>query len=121
MALGNDPGPLIGPLLVNVAFVLVRDPETKRGLAITPVKFGISFTRRTMNQANALVNVYLDGTVAQAVPGSRVVLQQTASPTGDGPPADHFVECAPSVQPTSTANGNFVEELAVENVRAVEI
>ncbi len=34
-----------------------------RGLAITPVKFGISFTKKTLNQANALVNVYLDGTV----------------------------------------------------------
>jgi xanthine dehydrogenase large subunit len=34
-----------------------------RGLAISPVKFGISFTRRTLNQANALVNIYLDGSV----------------------------------------------------------
>jgi xanthine dehydrogenase large subunit len=34
-----------------------------RGLAVTAVKFGISFTRRTLNQANALVNVYADGTV----------------------------------------------------------
>ena len=34
-----------------------------RGLSMTPVKFGISFTRRTMNQANALVNVYQDGSV----------------------------------------------------------
>jgi xanthine dehydrogenase large subunit len=34
-----------------------------RGLALSPVKFGISFTRRTMNQANALVNIYLDGSV----------------------------------------------------------
>src|SRR6185503_11317761 len=38
-------------------------PLFVRGLAMTPVKFGISFTRRTMNQANALVNVYQDGTV----------------------------------------------------------
>ncbi len=34
-----------------------------RGLAVSPVKFGISFTRRTLNQANALVNIYLDGSV----------------------------------------------------------
>ena len=34
-----------------------------RGLALTPVKFGISFTKKTLNQANALVNVYTDGTV----------------------------------------------------------
>jgi xanthine dehydrogenase large subunit len=34
-----------------------------RGLAISPVKFGISFTNKMLNQANALVNVYTDGTV----------------------------------------------------------
>jgi xanthine dehydrogenase large subunit len=33
------------------------------GMALTAVKFGISFTRKTMNQANALVNIYLDGSV----------------------------------------------------------
>jgi xanthine dehydrogenase large subunit len=32
-----------------------------RGLALTPVKFGISFTKKTLNQANALVNIYTDG------------------------------------------------------------
>ena len=35
----------------------------KRGLAITPVKFGISFTTAFLNQAGALVNVYRDGTI----------------------------------------------------------
>ncbi|MGN6371225.1 MAG: xanthine dehydrogenase molybdopterin binding subunit [Phycisphaerae bacterium] len=34
-----------------------------KGLALTPVKFGISFTNTMMNQANALVNLYQDGTV----------------------------------------------------------
>ncbi len=34
----------------------------KRGLAITPVKFGISFTLTHLNQAGALVLLYLDGT-----------------------------------------------------------
>jgi len=33
----------------------------KRGLAVTPVKFGISFTMRHYNQAGALVLLYLDG------------------------------------------------------------
>jgi xanthine dehydrogenase large subunit len=37
-----------------------------RGMSLTPVKFGISFTRRTLNQANALVNIYTDGTVLVA-------------------------------------------------------
>lgn len=34
-----------------------------RGLAATAIKFGISFTTRFLNQANALVNVFQDGTV----------------------------------------------------------
>ncbi len=37
--------------------------ETKRGIAITPVKFGISFTATFYNQAGALVLVYKDGSV----------------------------------------------------------
>ena len=39
------------------------NPVIKRGLALTPVKFGISFTATQFNQAGALVNVYTDGTV----------------------------------------------------------
>ncbi|XP_027342143.1 xanthine dehydrogenase 1-like isoform X4 [Abrus precatorius] len=35
----------------------------KRGIAMVPTKFGISFTTKLMNQAGALVNVYTDGTV----------------------------------------------------------
>jgi xanthine dehydrogenase large subunit len=35
----------------------------KRGLALTPVKFGISFTATMFNQAGALVHVYSDGSV----------------------------------------------------------
>jgi xanthine dehydrogenase molybdopterin binding subunit len=37
-------------------------PHRKRGLAMTPVKFGISFTLSFLNQAGALVLVYQDGT-----------------------------------------------------------
>ncbi len=38
-------------------------PNRKRGLAITPVKFGISFTLKHYNQAGALVLIYADGSV----------------------------------------------------------
>ncbi len=40
-----------------------QHPHEKRGLAITPVKFGISFTTAFFNQAGALVLVYRDGSV----------------------------------------------------------
>ena len=38
-------------------------PILKRGIALTPVKFGISFTLTHLNQAGALVHVYQDGSV----------------------------------------------------------
>jgi len=38
-------------------------PIVKRGIAMTPVKFGISFTATFYNQAAALVHVYTDGSV----------------------------------------------------------
>jgi xanthine dehydrogenase large subunit len=40
----------------------IKNP-TYRGISITPVKFGISFTTRFLNQANALVIVHRDGTL----------------------------------------------------------
>ncbi len=39
------------------------NPILKRGIALTPVKFGISFTLTWLNQAGALVHVYQDGSV----------------------------------------------------------
>ncbi|NKF24245.1 xanthine dehydrogenase molybdopterin binding subunit [Solimonas marina] len=39
------------------------NPVIKRGLALTPVKFGISFNATHFNQAGALLHVYNDGTV----------------------------------------------------------
>ncbi|MGG6429065.1 xanthine dehydrogenase molybdopterin binding subunit [Acetobacter ghanensis] len=38
-------------------------PHIRRGIALTPVKFGISFTATHFNQAGALVHVYTDGSV----------------------------------------------------------
>jgi len=40
-----------------------ENPILKKGLALTPVKFGISFTTAHLNQAGALVHVYKDGSV----------------------------------------------------------
>jgi len=40
-----------------------ESPVLKRGIALTPVKFGISFTLTHFNQAGALVHVYQDGSI----------------------------------------------------------
>ncbi|WP_380053699.1 xanthine dehydrogenase molybdopterin binding subunit [Falsihalocynthiibacter sp. SS001] len=41
-----------------------ENPILKKGIALTPVKFGISFTLTHLNQAGALVHIYQDGSVA---------------------------------------------------------
>ncbi|TYH53959.1 hypothetical protein ES332_D09G135900v1 [Gossypium tomentosum] len=64
--------PIWNELKVSCDFLKVREEVDgfnlhnrwkKRGIAIIPTKFGISFTTKFMNQAGALVNVYTDGTV----------------------------------------------------------
>jgi xanthine dehydrogenase large subunit len=47
----------------EVARFNAASPVLKRGLALTPVKFGISFNVTHFNQAGALVHVYTDGSV----------------------------------------------------------
>ncbi|QRV23682.1 xanthine dehydrogenase molybdopterin binding subunit [Marinomonas foliarum] len=40
-----------------------QNPFLKKGLALTPVKFGISFTSKHLNQGGALLHIYTDGSV----------------------------------------------------------
>ena len=40
-----------------------QSPIIRRGLAMMPIKFGISFNLTALNQAGALVHVYQDGSV----------------------------------------------------------
>lgn len=40
-----------------------QSPFLKKGLSLTPVKFGISFTVQFLNQAGALVHIYTDGSI----------------------------------------------------------
>lgn len=47
------------------AIILYNQSSTilKKGLALTPVKFGISFTASFLNQAGALIHIYKDGSI----------------------------------------------------------
>lgn len=49
---------------VEIALFNASSPILKRGLALTPLKFGISFTLKHLNQAGALVHVYSDGSIS---------------------------------------------------------
>jgi xanthine dehydrogenase large subunit len=64
--------PLVQRLVDTSAYAARRDavarfnessPVLKKGLALTPVKFGISFNVVHLNQAGALVHIYTDGSV----------------------------------------------------------
>ncbi len=46
-----------------IAAFNASSPILRKGLALTPVKFGISFTLAHLNQAGALVHVYQDGSI----------------------------------------------------------
>src|SRR5579871_4329541 len=65
----------------------LNNPHFKRGLAITPVKFGISFTATFFNQGAALVLIYRDGSVqvnhggAEMGQGLHTKIQQIAAET----------------------------------------
>lgn len=47
----------------EVAAFNSTSPVLRKGIALTPVKFGISFTTTHLNQAGALVHVYSDGSI----------------------------------------------------------
>jgi xanthine dehydrogenase large subunit len=47
----------------DVAAFNARNTVLKKGISLTPVKFGISFTTTHLNQAGALVHVYADGSI----------------------------------------------------------
>jgi xanthine dehydrogenase large subunit len=77
-----------------------------KGLSLVPVKFGISFTRRTLNQANALVNIYLDGTIQVSTGGTE--MGQGLNTKVRQLVADQFALPAEAVavMPTSTEKNN---------------
>ncbi|MFO1038393.1 MAG: xanthine dehydrogenase molybdopterin binding subunit [Geminicoccaceae bacterium] len=68
----NIAAELIGKLAADCDYAARRaeiaafnadSPWTRKGLALTPVKFGISFTFTAYNQAGALIHIYKDGSV----------------------------------------------------------
>jgi len=99
---------------------------SKRGIALTPVKFGISFTTSFLNQAGALVNIYTDGTVLVNHGGTEMgqglhtkMLQVASSELGVTP--DRVKVSAtntskvPNTSPTAASSGSDINGMAVKN------
>ena len=47
----------------QIALFNAASPVLKKGIALTPVKFGISFTATFLNQGGALIHIYTDGSI----------------------------------------------------------
>jgi len=98
----------------------------RRGLALTPVKFGISFTATQMNQAGALVHVYADGSVQLSHGGIEMgqglyvkVAQVVADELGIALDRVRIMptstEKVPNTSPTAASAGSDLNGKAAEN------
>ncbi len=100
------------------------EPVLKKGIALTPVKFGISFTLTHLNQAGALVHVYQDGSVALNHGGTEMgqgLFQKVAQVAAArfGLPADKVRITAtdtgkvPNTSATAASSGSDLNGMAV--------
>ncbi|MBE3636618.1 xanthine dehydrogenase molybdopterin binding subunit [Mangrovicoccus algicola] len=99
-------------------------PVLKRGIALSPVKFGISFTLTHLNQAGALVHVYQDGTIAMNHGGTEMgqglfqkVAQVAASRFGVGLERVRITATdtakVPNTSATAASSGSDLNGMAV--------
>ncbi|MGC8203605.1 xanthine dehydrogenase molybdopterin binding subunit [Aliiroseovarius sp. PTFE2010] len=102
-----------------------ENPILKRGLAFTPVKFGISFTLTHLNQAGALVHVYQDGSIAMNHGGTEMgqglfqkVAQVAASSFGVAVDAIRITATdtakVPNTSATAASSGSDLNGMAVK-------
>jgi len=102
-----------------------RSPILKRGIALTPVKFGISFTLTHLNQAGALVHVYQDGSVHLNHGGTEMgqglfqkVAQVAAEEFGIGLERVHITATStdkvPNTSATAASSGTDLNGMAVQ-------
>jgi len=97
----------------------------KKGLAMTPVKFGISFTTAFLNQAGALVNIYTDGTVQVNHGGTEMgqglhtkILRIASESLGVSPSMVKVnatnTSRVPNASPTAASSGSDLNGMAVK-------
>ncbi|MEC8416885.1 MAG: xanthine dehydrogenase molybdopterin binding subunit [Pseudomonadota bacterium] len=101
-------------------------PVIKKGLALTPVKFGISFTAKHLNQAGALVHIYTDGSIQVNHGGTEMgqglhtkIAQIAANEFGVGldmiEVTSTRTDKVPNTSPTAASSGTDLNGKAVQN------
>ena len=103
-----------------------NSPIIKKGLALTPVKFGISFTAKHLNQAGALLHIYTDGSM-QINHGGTEMGQGLHTKIGQivanefGVPLSHVevtstrTDKVPNTSPTAASSGTDLNGKAAQN------
>ncbi|OFC72378.1 xanthine dehydrogenase molybdopterin binding subunit [Alteromonas confluentis] len=101
-------------------------PIIKKGLAMTPVKFGISFTAKHLNQAGALIHIYTDGSIqvnhggTEMGQGLHTKIAQIAAhefgvDTADIEVTSTRTDKVPNTSPTAASSGTDLNGKAVQN------
>ncbi|MBX2870302.1 MAG: xanthine dehydrogenase molybdopterin binding subunit [Acidiferrobacterales bacterium] len=102
------------------------NPVIKKGLALTPVKFGISFTVSHLNQAGALVHVYSDGSIhlnhggTEMGQGLMVKISQIVAEEFQVSPENIIISATqtdkvPNTSPTAASSGTDINGMAALN------
>ncbi|RKF19888.1 xanthine dehydrogenase molybdopterin binding subunit [Alginatibacterium sediminis] len=98
----------------------------KKGLALSPVKFGIAFTATHLNQAGALVHVYTDGSVQVSHGGTemgqglhtkvaQIVAQTFGIPLDLVHVSSTRTDKVPNTSPTAASSGTDLNGMAAHN------
>ncbi len=106
-----------------------RSSRIKRGLAMTPMKFGISFTASFLNQAGALVHVYRDGSVMVSHGGTEmgqglhtkvqgVAMRELGLPASAVRLAKTATDKVPNTSATAASSGSDLNGAAVREACA---
>ena len=114
----------------EIAAYNTKSVVLKKGLALTPVKFGISFTNTMMNQAGALVHVYGDGSVHLNHGGTEMgqgLYQKVAQVVAEtfGTAVENVAITAtrtdkvPNTSPTAASSGSDLNGMAARNAALI--
>ena len=101
-------------------------PVIKRGIALTPVKFGISFTATHYNQAGALLHLYSDGTLLLNHGGTemgqglftkvaQVVAHEMGVPLASVRVSASDTSKVPNASPTAASSGSDLNGMAARD------
>lgn len=102
----------------------------KKGIALTPVKFGISFTVKHLNQAGALLHIYSDGSAQLNHGGTemgqglmvkvqQIVAQELGMPMGRIAVMATRTDKVPNTSPTAASSGTDLNGMAALNAAKI--